>query len=201
MKRSKILSIVFATIFLLAASAQAQLRYGFNVGGSFAKASLSDVPGWVVDNGSGFRGGMTLEYQMPRNGLAFDVSVLYERYSYKLFSVEGQKRLPCRDFVNIPLNVKYKFWLPFTKNLAAPMIFTGPDLMIGVGSKLFDGFKTDRLQPGWNVGVGIDAANILQLSAGYRFGLGNAFSNFYDAKSGKLTTSGWFVSASILFDF
>lgn len=181
---------------------QAQLRYGISVGGSFAHATLDDAPGLTMNNRSGFRGGLTLEYQMPSCGFAADISALYTRYNTRPHSDnEGTDHSFGRNFIEIPLHFKYKFWLPVTNNLAAPMIFTGPDLLINVDSSHDAALAQKRVQPGWNVGLGIDAANILQLTAGYRFGLGNAMDHSEFCPDGKLHTSGWFVSATILFDF
>ncbi|MDE6380627.1 MAG: hypothetical protein K2L11_09155, partial [Muribaculaceae bacterium] len=73
--------ILLLTLLLSSLAASSQLRYGFRLGGSIAKASLSSAPGISIKNGSGFSGGLLLEYQMENCGFAPDISVIYTRYS------------------------------------------------------------------------------------------------------------------------
>lgn len=190
-----ILAVLFSTL-----SATSQLRYGFRLGGSFAKASLSDAPDMSIKNGSGFTGGFLLEYQMENNGFAPDIAVLYTRYSSRLIDeVSGPAKLG-RDFIEVPLHLKYKFYLSSTNNLVAPMVYTGPSLLVRLGKGNPEQLSTKSVQPGWDVGIGFDIINFIQLSAGYRFGLGNAVS--HSAVPGAvLHTNGWNVSANIIFDF
>ncbi len=192
--------IILLVIILMSLSATAQLRYGFRLGGSFAKASLSDAPGMSMKNGSGFSGGLLLEYQMESCGFAPDIAVLYTRYSSRLIDeVSGPVKLG-RDFIEVPLHLKYKFYLSSTNNLVAPMIYTGPSLLVRLGKGNPEQLSTKSLQPGWDVGIGLDIINFIQLSAGYRFGIGNAVSQ--SAVPGAcLHTNGWNVSANIIFDF
>lgn len=179
-----------------AVSASAQLRYGISFGAEIADARLKDDMAATMVNRTGFRGGLTLEYQVPVNGLAFDVSLLYTRYNARVHKDEMISTLPAlRNFLEVPVHVKYKFWLPVTNNLVAPMVYTGPSLMVGVGARPDAGFRQKRANAGWDAGIGFDAANILQLTAGYRFGMGNA------ADGVTMRASGWHVGATLLFDF
>ena len=187
-------------IMLISLSASAQLRYGFRLGGSFAKASLSDAPGMSIKNGSGFSGGLLLEYQMENCGFAPDIAVLYTRYSSRLIDeVSGPAKLG-RDFIEVPLHLKYKLYLSSTNNLVAPMVYTGPSILCRLGKSNPEQLSTKSVQSGWDVGIGLDIINFIQLSAGYRFGLGNAVSR--SAVPGAcIQTNGWNVSANIIFDF
>ena len=188
------------SVLLFSLCAEAQLRYGFRLGGSFATPSLSDASGMSVKKGSGFSGGLLLEYQMENNGFAPDIAVLFTRYSSRLIDeVAGPAKLG-RNFIEVPLHLKYKFFLSSTNNLVAPMVYTGPSLLIRLGKGNPEQMSTKSLQPGWDLGVGLDIINFIQLSAGYRFGLGNAVSR--SAVPGAcLHTNGWNISANIIFDF
>ncbi len=55
--------------------------------------------------------------------------------------------------------------------------------------------------PGLDVGIGFDVINFVQLTAGYRFGLGNACHNLPGFPDATLLTDSWNVSATILLDF
>lgn len=192
--------LILLTLFLTSLPATAQLRYGFRLGGSIAKATLSDAPGMTMRNGSGFSGGLLLEYQMENNGFAPDIAVLYTRYSSRLIDeVSGPARLG-RDFIEIPLHLKYKFFLSSTNNIIAPMVYTGPSLLIRLGKGNPEQMSTKSVQPGWDLGIGLDIINFIQLSAGYRFGLGNAVSQSV-VPGVCLHTNGWNVSANLIFDF
>ena len=187
-------------VLLSSLSASGQLRYGIRLGGSFAKASLSDAPGMSIKNGSGFSGGILLEYQMENNGFAPDIALMYTRYSSRLIDeVSGPVKLG-RNFIEIPLHLKYKFYLSASNNLVAPMVYTGPSLLIRLGQGNPELVSTKSVQPGWDLGVGLDIINFIQISAGYRFGLGNAVSQ--SAVPGAcLHTDGWNVAANLIFDF
>lgn len=191
---------LLAAVLLASLHASAQIRYGLRLGGSFAKASISNAPGMSMKNGSGFSGGLLLEYQMESNGFAPDIAVLYTRYSSRLLDeVSGPAKIG-RDFIEVPLHLKYKFYLSSTNNLVAPMVYTGPSLLVRLGKSNPEQMSTRFLQPGWDVGIGLDIINFIQLSAGYRFGLGNAVSR--SAVPGVcLHTNGWNVAANIIFDF
>lgn len=192
--------LLLMAVLLTSLSASSQLRYGFRLGGAFAKASLTSAPGMSMKNGSGFSGGLLLEYQMESNGFAPDIAVLYTRYSSKLMDeVSGPAKIG-RNFIEVPLHLKYKFYLSSTNNLVAPMVYTGPSLLFRLGKANPEQMHTKAVQPGWDLGIGLDIINFIQLSAGYRFGLGNAVSQSL-VPGVCLHTNGWNVSANIIFDF
>lgn len=237
MKNKLILTIL---LIVAAISAEGQLRYGFRFGGDFAKASLGYKPEGAssdqnaagagnasaaglngltrLSNRSGFSGGLVLEYQFEKCGFAPDIALLYTRYNTRLILPGQNPRSFGRNFIEVPIHLKWKFWIPQTKNLFAPMIYTGPSLMFRLGHG--DGvsypysdcpadqacltmmsqvtFKSKVFQPGWDLGIGFDVINFIQITAGYRFGLGNAFSSPSDV---TLHTNGWNVAATLLFDF
>ena len=192
--------LLLLILLLSSLSASAQLRYGFRLGGAFANASLSNAPDLSIKNGSGFSGGLLLEYQMENCGFAPDIAVLYTRYSSRLENeVSGPAKIG-RDFIEVPLHLKYKFYLSSTNNLVAPMVFTGPSFLFRLGKGNPEQVSTKTVQPGWDVGIGLDIINFIQLSAGYRFGLGNAVSRSA-VPGATLHTNGWNVSANLIFDF
>lgn len=200
MKRLPTIILFIVSLLLSATGASAQWTYGFNLGASFPKVSTGDDPGLFVENHSGFRGGLTVEYELPRCGVAFDASVLYMRVSYNLFDNRSTEIDPARDYLEIPLFIKYKWWLGAAKKLVAPMVMTGPSLMVRLsGDSPY--VTTHRALPAWNVGLGVDVARHLQLSAGYRFALTDATRSYEGIPEPTLHLSGWWLSAMLLFDF
>ncbi len=207
MRTKRIIGLMAAAIVAMCMmSAQAYLRYGVTFGGSVATPQLSDAPGWTITHGSGFRGGLMLEYQWEEKGWAVSGAVLYNRYNAKLKGAGTELQQPVchaigRDFLDIPLHAAYKFWIGQTR-LWGPMVYTGPALTVGLNSAGHcPVFTQRRAQAGWDVGVGIDAVNFLQIKAGYRFGLTNAAGDFAGHPDASMRFSGWHVSASLLFQF
>lgn len=194
--------IIITLLAIVAAlTATAELRYGFRFGGSIADSKLSDAPGFGIKNKSGFSGGLVLEYQNPKCGFAADIAAQYTRYSASLTANDGAKGYFGRDFIEIPIHLKYKFWLKQSKYLFAPLVYTGPSAMFRLTHGGSRPMATHTVQPGWDVGIGFDAINFLQITAGYRFALTNAASAFPQAPEGKFRPNGWTVSATLLFDF
>lgn len=199
MKKIAFITALLLTI-LSANVASAQLRYGLQLGGSIARPSLSDAPaGYAVKGGSGFSGGLALEYQLPRaQWFAVDIAALYTRYSYRMTNPAADNAAMRRNFIEVPLHFKFKYWVNAFHQLVAPMVYTGPSVMATVGSS-HEPMATRRVHPAWDLGIGIDAANILQLQAGYRFSLANSLkANQTDM---SLDMRGWHVSATLFFDF
>ena len=122
----KIISLIALLIISGAATATAQWRYGFKFSGNFNTSKLSDAPGYSLKKGSGFRGGLMLEWQAPRCGFAFSAAALYNRNNARLEEASGQLSDFGRDFLEIPLYAEYKFFM--MKELFAPMVYTGPQL-------------------------------------------------------------------------
>ncbi len=181
--------------------ASARLRYGVRLGGDIAALRLTDADGYGMRNRSGFSGGLVLEYQFEKCGFAPDIAVLYTRRSAMLKMSGGDRSAFGRDFIEIPLHLKYKFWLKSTSDLVAPLVYAGPSLSIRVGDHGSGPMTTNILQPGLDVGIGFDVINFVQLTAGYRFGLGNACHNLTGCPGASLLTDSWNVSATILLDF
>lgn len=193
--------LTLSILLCAALPSEAQMRYGFRFGGTFADASLKNAPDVSLINRSGFSGGVDFEYQSPVSGLAADVAILYTRYNSCFKFGDSQARSIGRDFLEIPLHVKYKFWLPSFHNLVAPMVYTGPSLMFRLDSKRESPFVTKGVLPGWDAGIGFDIVNFIQITGGYRFGMGNSVKNVAGAPDAGMHTNGWNVAATILFDF
>ena len=195
--------ILLLMLLMLAISetANAQLRYGFRFGGDISAAKLKNVDGFELKNGSGFAGGLVLEYQFTKCGFAPDIAVEYGRHNVRLQPTEGDPHGFGRNFIDVPLRFKYKFWIKATKYLFGPMVYTGPVFSFRLDHGDAYPLSTKTFQPGWEAGIGVDVINFLQLSAGYRFGLGNSVKEFAGFPDASLRTDGWRVGATLLFDF
>ncbi|MCH5233635.1 MAG: outer membrane beta-barrel protein [Muribaculaceae bacterium] len=192
---------VFLIFGLCSASGVAQLRYGFRLGGDFAATRLTDAEGYSLVNKSGFSGGLILEYQFSKNGFAPDIGLLYGRHNTRLRYENNNPFGFGRNFIDIPIHLKYKFWLKPTHNTVAPLVYAGPTFSFKLDHKGSQPLDTKIFQPTVEVGIGFDIVNFIQITAGYHFGIGNAVKSFDMLPDARITTNGWNLSANLLFDF
>ena len=179
----------------------ARLRYGFRFGGDIAAARLSETNDASLCNRSGFSGGLALEYQMERCGFAPDIALLYTRYNTRLLENGSSPVSFGRNFIEVPIHLKYKFWMKSFHDLIGPMIYTGPSVAFRIGNDDKAPLSSKKVQPGWDIGIGFDIVNFIQISGGYRFGLGNASDSYPGNPDALLRTNAWNISATLLFDF
>lgn len=183
----KICLVIVMAICSLTASSQ--LRYGLKLGGEFTRPSAKD---FISRGGSGFVGGLQLEYSHPTSGFALGADLLYERRNLNTMEESSEDALKFGgDFIALPITLKYKIPIKAIFELASPFVATGPDFALRVSEASGSKFHT-----GWNFGIGIDVINFLQLSAGYRLGI-----NDICPGAGALRDSGWSFSIGFLFDF
>lgn len=201
MLRFKRILITLAVLSAFIPAAHSQLRYGFRFGGSFADARLSRAEDFSLSNKSGFSGGVMLEYQMPKCGVAFDIALLYTRFSTTLLHNGERAGDFGRDFIEMPIHAKYKFRLHFSNGLIAPMVYTGPSFMTRLNHGGTCPMSTNSLQSGWDFGVGFDVINFIQITGGYRLGLDNSIYEFGHCPDAKYHVNGWNISANLIFDF
>lgn len=198
-------------IVLTATTANASgFRFGIKAGVNIDKLHFDHVAdSFEPDNRAGFTGGITTEFQVPLVGLCFDASLMYSRMNSRFPTItaidngtETIIKSEGHDFFSIPVHVKYKIGLPIVGNIIAPYIFTGPDFAFRLGSS-DNVFKTKTFQCAWDLGLGVELVNHLQVSAGYSWGMNNIMktagivtntSNDIKAKNNY-----WTITAAYLF--
>lgn len=181
MKHIHLFALLAVAALLCPVAAQAQFRFGLRAGVGVNKMHFSEDV-LDSDNRTSFTGGVTAEFTVPVVGLAFDASLMYAHRSAKYvaeetdgngsYSTETFKR----DYIDIPVNLKYKIGLPVVGSIVTPYLFTGPDFAILVSDKDTDSnlWKNKRLNVSWNVGAGVELVKHLQVSAAYNIGLSKA---------------------------
>lgn len=150
-------------IVMSAGVANAGLKFGVKAGVNVNH--LTTNLGKLTDNnGAGWTAGLMAEYQVPIIGICVDLSVMYARLNPEINSNN-------RNFLQVPLNLKYKFGLPVVGKFLSPYIFTGPSFDFKLGKGMIDNIKTKTFQPVWNIGLGIELLNHVQIGASYGFGM------------------------------
>lgn len=164
----KILAVtLLAVAFALPSSAQ--FRWGPKVGIDLNQMHFNKE---VVnsDNQTGFTGGLMAEFQVPIIGICVDGSVMYARRNVKFEDGDIYKR----DFIDIPINLKYKFNFPVVSRIVVPYLMTGPNFSFLVSKNKIEGGKKSTVA--WTFGLGAELISHLQLSASYNFGITKATS-------------------------
>ena len=183
MKLIRILFVVVAAMVAGVVSSPAQFRVGPRVGTEVNSLSLDKK---VFDNANraGLTPGLMLEYNVPVINLGFDLSVMYvhrvsestllgsHSVADELVSALLSKELRKRDYIEIPLNIKYKFSVPPVGHFIAPYIFTGPSVSVLASKKdISEAYRNRAFDVAWNFGLGLELFSHLQVSASYGMGM------------------------------
>lgn len=181
--------------------ADAKLRFGIKAGLNVNHLS-ANMDTFDKNNQAGWTAGLMTECQLPLIGLGFDLSVMYSRMNSEvLVPVDnGFISEPNKNFIEIPLNLKYKISLPVVGSILSPYIFTGPSFGFKLDKSTIDDFKTKTFQAVWNLGVGLELVKHLQLGASYGFGMNNIVKILpLDAAPVKYHNNYWTITAAYLF--
>lgn len=168
MKKLKITLVVALVALCSCFQANAGIRFGVKAGLNVDKMHLSEEV-FDGDNRCGWTGGVMTEFTVPIIGIGMDLSLMYTRMNSESSVVDENSK----NFLEIPLNLKYKLNLPAVNNLVAPLIYTGPTLALKLGSNDNSFLTTKTAQWGWNVGIGVELIKHLQICGGYTFGINN----------------------------
>ena len=203
MKKAKYLILVALMAIFVSVPASAEFRFGVKAGLNINKLHLSNFGDNVSsDNRCGFTAGVMTEFTVPIIGIGADLSLMYTHMNERINDA-GDKGSINKNFLEIPLNLKYKFNIPVVASIIKPMVYTGPTLALKLDKSAIDDLKTKTAQWGWNLGIGVELIKHLQISGGYTFGINN-----FEKKTGlvdevikdvKLKNNYWTVTAAWLF--
>lgn len=188
-------------------SANAQFRFGIKAGMNINKIHFSDVnKNLQPDNSCGWNVGVMAEFTVPIVGLCFDASLLYSRMNNAISDdIDGAAKDVTdsdmtygKNFLEIPINIKYKFQIPVVASIIKPYLFTGPSFAFKLDKSIMD--KT--FQAAWNVGVGLELFRHLQIAGSYGFGMNNVAKEVFNeanVETLKAKNNYWTISAAYLF--
>lgn len=189
----------FIAVLLIAITgfgvADAQFRFGIKAGVNVNHLSTSFNDYLDDNNQAGWTAGVMTEFKVPMIGLGFDLSLMYAR-------LNSDPDLDNKNFLQVPLNIKYKFSIPVISSILAPYIFTGPSFGFKLDKNTIDEVKTKTFQAAWNVGLGLELVKHLQIGASYGFGINNIVKivdSDYNLPDVKLKNNYWTITAAYLF--
>lgn len=195
-------------------TANASWRFGIKAGLNLDNIKLSDVASSLdKDNRCGWTAGVMTEFEVPIIGICADASLMYTRMenSFTIPMVEstGQTSTTLmtegdagKNFIEIPINVKWKLNIPVVASIVKPYIFTGPTFAFKMGKNAAsDIVKVRNTQVAWNLGLGVELIKHLQISGSYGFGINNVVDKVtsVSVEDMKLKNNYWTVTAAYLF--
>lgn len=171
----KIACLIIAVVISAAAAvpASSQIRFGLKAGVAVNKLKFDSDAAHMFDaeNRAGFTGGAMLEFTVPVLGVGMDASVMYVHRTGEAV-IDNEKTDYARDYIDIPLNVKWKISIPVVSKIIKPYLATGPDFAFRVSKNDFKEFvKQRRCDISWNFGFGVELLSHLQVGASYGIGL------------------------------
>lgn len=190
--------MILALMALVTIPAQAQLRFGVKGGVNISSVHFnSDL--LKADNVTGFQIGPMIETSIPLVGVGLDAAILYSQKGMGI----GPEEIKT-DYIDVPVNLKWKFGLPIVKAYLAAGPYVG--FRVG-GDKIWnvigEQIEAKSFSAGLNFGVGVELLSHLQVGFNYGLGLTDNYSSTAlsildsDKTTGK--NRGWAVTAAILF--
>lgn len=191
--------LLVALLLLGFQSAKSQLRWGLKGGVNISTVHFnSDL--FKADNVTGFHIGPMIEGMVPGVGLGFDAAILYSQKGVEM-KTEGISSSVKTDYVDVPVNLKWKFGMPLVKAYLAAGPYVGfrvgGDKFWDVPGNILGQVKTKSFGAGVNFGAGIELIKYLQVGFQYSLGLTDNYS--VDKFDLETKNRGWSISAAILF--
>lgn len=183
MRKLQALLLTIALVAVAALPCAAQFRIGPRLGVDVNSMRLNKSV-FDNDNRAGFTGGVEAEFNIPVVNLAIDLSVMYvHRVSNSTVDADANtnadneylvqsSRFKNRDYIELPLALKYKIGLPLVGKVLSPYVFTGPTFAFLASKKaITDAYENKSFDCAWNFGVGLQFFTHLQVSASYAVGM------------------------------
>ncbi len=154
------------------------------------------------DNRTGFTAGLEAEFMIPAFNIGADVSAMYVRRSAS-FLEENNISTSQRDYISIPVDLKWKISIPAVGEVFTPYIFTGPEFSFLTSKEAInEAWQSKKMNVSWNVGAGIQLFSHLQIGVSYGFGVSKAAEKI-GITEGSTTIEGknnyWTATAAWLF--
>lgn len=122
-----------ALLLFLVVPSQAQFKFGVTAGLNISQFRVSDndYKEYISKNRPGFLVGPTVIYNVPKIGVGFDASALFDLRGAKSRTMSGSESVCCKT-LQFPLNVRYG--VDFG-DIAYGFVSTGPQLGLNLGDK------------------------------------------------------------------
>lgn len=192
--------VLIILMAFIAVPAKSQLKFGVKGGVNISSVHLSsDI--LKADNVTGFQIGPMIETTIPLIGVGLDAAILYSQKGMDMKSESGSSANVKTDYIDVPVNFKWKFGIPLVKAYIAAGPYVGfrvgGDKFWDVPGSIVGQVKAKSFSAGLNFGVGAELISHLQVGINYGLGL----TDNYSAENFDLSAKnrGWSITAAILF--
>lgn len=210
---------VGALLLAGAQSADAAWRFGIKAGLNFDKVKVDNLKTVGeslkdVNNRTGWTAGIMTEFEVPVVGICADASLMYTRMqnSFSISVVDNLTRVDDpttfvegtagKNFIEIPINLKWKLNIPVVAKIIKPYVLTGPDFAFKLDKNPVDAvIKAKTCQVAWNLGLGVELFQHLQITGQYGFGINKVADIIPGITTADLKAKNnyWTLSAAFLF--
>lgn len=171
--RTLIVCAVMAIASVCSLQTSAQFRFGIKAGINTSSMHFSSKV-FDSDNRMGVTAGVMAEFTVPVIGVGADLSAMYVHRNERWASATGAGNNN-RDYIEIPLNLKYKIGIPVISNIVMPYLTTGPSVAFLTSRRAVnDAMRNKSVDWAWNFGFGLQLVNRVQIGASYGLGLSKA---------------------------
>ncbi len=151
------------------------------------------------NNRTGFTGGFTAQFVAPIIGIGCDLSAMYTHRSNRISGGEDVNGNPVgsmnvnRDYIELPLNLRWEMNVIGISNIICPFLTTGPDFSFLLSKQ--------NVNVAWNFGFGVQLVKKVQLAASYGIGLTKSASGEDSLYGSGLSSKNrfWTVTAAYMF--
>lgn len=202
MKSIKTLLLLLAVVAgLTGFSANAQFKFGPKIGLTvndmhFNKSVVD------ADNQTGWTAGLMGEFTVPVIGIGADISAMYVRRNTKFLNEQGLSKKDDRDYIEIPLNIKYKLSLPVVSKFVLPYVAAGPSVSFLTSRRSIENaYKNKSVDWALNFGFGVQLLSKVDINARYGLGLTKAINAFDNTTNAGIEGKNryWTISAAYFF--
>jgi len=193
--------VLVALMTLMVVPVSAQINFGVKGGVNISSVHFNKD---IIEssNITGFQIGPMVEIMAPYLGVGVDAAVLYSQKGMKNNDAQQDDDLTT-DYIDVPVNFKWKFGLPVIKGYfaAGPYVGfrVGGDKIWKIPGKIDSQLETKSFAAGLNFGLGAEVLSHLQVGFNYGFGLTNNYSGADGDETFDGKHRGWTISAAILF--
>lgn len=202
MKRTILISIAAAILMAVSSiPAQAQFRFGLKVGTNVSELHFNKST-FDSDNRVGFNAGAMVEFTAPVVGVGFDASVMYVRRNSRWADGTNGVRNDNRDYIDIPVNLKWRLNIPLINSIVRPFLTTGPSFsFLTSGRAIENAYRNRKFDTAWNFGFGLELFKKVQLGASYGVGMTKALKATGATGSSDIEGKNryWTVTAAYMF--
>ena len=203
MKATKIL---LALLAILLGGATASAGGLFKVGpkvGLTVNSMHFDESVLDANNKTGWTAGLMTEFRVPVIGIGADLSLMYVRRNTQ-FCLQNNITRDGRDYIEIPLNLRYNFGLPVVSKFLTPYLAVGPSVSFLTSRRnIEEAYRNKSVDWALNFGFGVQLMNHLDINARYGLGLTKAVNTISNISGEPAGIEGknryWTISVAYLF--